>query len=279
VTTPLPAPASALWQHGPMHKNPMQDLINTDRRGLLRAAARLLGPGDAEDAVQDAYLRALEADGLTLDSTPAWLLTVVRHLAIDHWRRRQRMVQWTLEMAFDETRGRDTPSAEADAALAQEVDRVMQRLAARLTPMEGAALLLHEVFQVEHAEIAEATGRSAAANRQQLRRALQRMRHEGDVDTESDADHEHVLRAYLLSLRTRNPDILWSMLREPPIRASARRSTDAAAPCNVPALPGTVSTLVQLGGQLGLALSLDGVRLCVVPLGVHAKREPDEVVA
>jgi RNA polymerase sigma factor (sigma-70 family) len=280
VTPPCLRPASALWQHAPMPNDPfLPALIDTDRRGLLRAAARLIGPADAEDAVQDAYLRALEADGPALDSTQAWLLTVVRHLAIDHWRRRQWMARWTAEMALDEAHRRDAPSAETDAALAQDVAAAVQRIATRLTPIEGAALLLHEVFGAEHAEIARAVGRSEAANRQQLRRALQRLRQKDRPDAEADVGHEHVLRACLHALQMRDPDILWGMLREPPIRASAQLTSEVAASHALSAPPTTVCGLAQLGGQLGLVLSLDGVRLCVVPLGSRTACEHDEALA
>ncbi|MBN9372128.1 sigma-70 family RNA polymerase sigma factor [Hydrogenophaga sp.] len=256
-----------------MPKDPLLELLDTDRRSLLRAAARLLGPADAEDAVQDAYLRALEDAGLALDSTQAWLLTVVRHVAIDHWRRRRWMAQWMAEAQLNQRHERDAPSAEDDAALAQEVIQVLQGLAARLTPIDGAALLLHAVFGVEHAEIAWVAGRSVAANRQQLRRALQRLRQKDVPDAETHGGDEHVLRAYLQSLRLRDPDILWAMLREPPIRASVRLPPKVAAPCTASTRPTTVCGIMQLGGQLGLVLSLDGVRLCVVPLGVRTDRE------
>lgn len=274
---PGPLPEQALWHHAPMQKDQLPALLDADRRSLLRAASRLLGQADAEDAVQDAYLRALEADGVTLNTTQAWLLTVVRHLAIDRWRRRQWMAQWTAEMQRNETHERDAPSAEADAALAQEVATALQRLAARLTPIEGAALLLHEVFEAEHAEIAQAAGRSEVANRQQLRRALQRLRQSRHTDAEKDVGHEHVFRAYVHSLQMRDPNILWGMLREPPIRASALFATAMPAQHKASALPTTACSLMQLGGQLGLVLSLDGVRLCVVPLGVRAERGLDEV--
>ena len=58
-------------------------LTRADRRQLVRAATRLLGPADAEDAVQDAYVRALEGDLPELNVAQAWLLTVVRNLSID----------------------------------------------------------------------------------------------------------------------------------------------------------------------------------------------------
>ncbi|MBX3610502.1 MAG: sigma-70 family RNA polymerase sigma factor [Hydrogenophaga sp.] len=252
-------------------------LLDADRRSLLRAATRLVGSFEAEDVVQDAYVRALEADGLTLNTTQAWLRTVVRNLAIDRWRRREWMTQWTTQLAFDETHRWEAPSAEEDASLEQEAAQVVRRLARLLTPVEGAALLLHEVFDVEHAEIARGAGRSEAANRQQLKRALRRLRQKDDASPETDGGNEQVIRAYLHSLRTCDPGILWGMLREPPIRAFAGAPTRMAASGHATMPSTSIGGLVQMGGQLGLILSLDGVRLCVVPLGICARRELDDV--
>lgn len=80
---PVITVAIRLWQDFGMQDNQLLALLDTDRRRLVRAATRLLGPADAEDAVQDAYVRALEADALELNAAQAWLLTVVRNLAID----------------------------------------------------------------------------------------------------------------------------------------------------------------------------------------------------
>jgi RNA polymerase sigma-70 factor (ECF subfamily) len=255
-----------------MHDERKQALIDADHRRLVRAATRLLGPADAEDAVQDAYVRALEADPEALNAAQAWLLTVVRNLAIDRLRRRQWMQQW-LEA---ETNASDTasasPSAETDAALAEEAAQALRLLAAHLTPADGAAVLLHEVFEIEHAEIARAGGRSEAGSRQQLRRALSRLRQAGRLSAsrhrpEPDPGEEAVFRMFLQSLQLRDPHTLWALLRQPPISASAAMSavTVEAAPTS----PATACGVMQAGGQLGLVLTLDGVALCVLPLGVR----------
>ena len=256
-------------------------LLNSDRRHLVRAASRLLGTADAEDAVQDAYVRALESDALALNSTQAWLLTVVRNLAIDRLRRRQWMQQWLADMNADDAE-RASPSAEMDAALAQEAALALRLLAAQLAPEDGAALLLHEVFEVSHTEIAEASGKSEASSRQQLRRALSRLRQAGGApEAELDPMEEAVFRLYLQSLQLRNPQVLWAMLRQPPVTAISTNAFSVRAEL-VEALPfdglranGTHITcgVMQVGGQLGLVLTLDGVRLCVVPLGVRSERE------
>ncbi|OYT92955.1 MAG: RNA polymerase subunit sigma-24 [Burkholderiales bacterium PBB3] len=246
------------------------NLLESDRRHLVRAASRLLGPADAEDAVQDAYVRALEADALALNSTQAWLLTVVRNLAIDRLRRRNWMQHW-LDMTADDTE-QASPSAEIDAALAQEAALALQLLAAHLTPADGAAVLLHEVFEASHAEIAEASGKTEASSRQQLRRALLRLRQAGTrTDTELEPPEDTVFRLYLQSLQLRDPQTLWAMLRHPPI--SAALTSGRAEPFDKLRANGIGANVtcgvIQVGGQLGLVLTLDGVRLCVVPLGVR----------
>ncbi|WP_431052349.1 sigma factor [Roseateles sp. L2-2] len=274
-----------------MHDDRARPLLDADHRSLVRAAARLLGPADAEDAVQDAYVRALETTPTGLNAAQAWLLTVVRHLAIDRLRRRDWMRQWLEAMDGQPSVAASTspwttamaPSAEAVATLAEEVVLALRLMASHLTPMDGAALLLHEVFEVEHAEIARANDQSEAASRQRLRRALARLREAGragqsgiDVAA-SDASEDLVFRQYLECLRLRDPRALWAMLRQPPIRAMASRSPVSGTPAptsfHASAPGGASSGVVQVGGQLGLVLTLDGVTLCVLPLGVQDSRE------
>ncbi|ANH68002.1 sigma-70 family RNA polymerase sigma factor [Mitsuaria sp. 7] len=270
-----------------MHDDSAQTLMNADRRSLVRAATRLLGPSEAEDAVQDAYVRALETDPTGLNAAQAWMLTVVRHLAIDRLRRRAWMQQWVeatqaqdsgsasspASTALISSTASTAPSAETVATLAEEVAHALRLMAAHLTPMEGAALLLHEVFEVEHAEIAHANGQSEAASRQRLRRTLARLRQAGSgsagaaprhADVEPDAGEDAVFRQYLDSLRLRDPRSLWAMLRRPPISAMAPRSgtataTTVAASAPAPSSSVAASGVLQVGGQLGLVLTLDGV--------------------
>lgn len=283
------AACRSLWHHAPMQNDEhLMALVNASRSTLLRAAARQLGPAEAEDAVQDAYVRALEAQAPALNAAQAWLLTVVRNLAIDRLRRRQWMAQWLTEAtqtAHGAVAGSVAPSAEADAALAQQATLALRRLAACVTPMEGAAVLLHAVFDASHAELAQATGRTEAASRQQLRRALQRLRqaeaqarHGDERDEPSDGDPA-VLRLYLQSLQLRNPQALWALLRQPPVSAMATQRSVQPVPPRASRAPATVGGVVQVGGQLGLVLTLDGVTLCVLPLGPCAELAQDIVVA
>lgn len=268
-----------LWQDLPMHDDRLwAPLIGTDHRRLVRAATRLLGPADAEDAVQDAYIRALEADPRGLNAAQAWLLTVVRHLAIDRLRRREWLQQWQAQSSAADAPA-TAPSAEADAALADEVTRALSLLAASLSPTEGAAVLLHEVFEASHAEIAQASGRTEATSRQQVRRALQKLRQQRQAsgpkaghgaDLDLAPNEEMLFRWYLQALQLRDASALWAMLRQPPVSAVAcAGAATMHATAEASATPSTNWSVVQVGGQLGLVLTLDGIALCVVPLGVR----------
>lgn len=283
-----PAECAVLWQDLWMlddrHHLPLTD--PSYRRSLVRAAARLLGPAEAEDAVQDAYVRVLEADAATmrgLGAAQAWLHTVVRNLAIDRLRRQQWMQQWLADMGASDT-VRASLSAEEDVAMAQQAEGALRLLAARLAPADGAAVLLYEVFEACHAELAQAGGRTEAGSRQQLRRALLRLR-QAEADgtagplspPEPGEREEAAFRVYLQSLQLRDPQALWAMLGQPPVRAVVRAMSAWGGPASAHAATAATTScgIVQVGGQLGLVLTLDGVRLCVLPLGVPAECELD----
>lgn len=286
-----PAECAVLWQDLRMlddrHHLPLTD--PSYRRSLVRAAARLLGPAEAEDAVQDAYVRVLEANTATLyglDAAHAWLHTVVRNLAIDRLRRRQWMQQWLAEVAGRDsgTERASSPSAESEALLAQQATHALRVLAARLAPADGAAVLLYEVFEASHAELAQAGGKTEAGSRQQLRRALLRLRQADGGGTaeplappEPGEREEAAFRVYLQALQLRDPQALWAMLGQPPVCAVVRALSASGGPASAHATTAATTTcgIVQVGGQLGLVLTLDGVRLCVLPLGVRAESELD----
>lgn len=278
----LPQHGKMAGMHDDRHLLPLTD--HGARRRLVRAAARLLGPSEAEDAVQDALVRALESEaGLDdLNAAQAWLHTVVRHQAIDRLRRRQWMEQWVAQLnATSDARLASTPSSESDAAQAQQAERALRVLAARLAPADGAAVLLYEVFEASHAELAQAGGKTEAGSRQQLRRALLRLRQAGTDGALRGAKagerEDAAFRVYLQSLQLRDPQALWAMLGQPAVRAVAQAWAGAAPALRAHAQAAAATTcgIVQVGGQLGLVLTLDGVRLCVLPLGVRAVCEQD----
>lgn len=145
------------------------------RPALFGLAYRILGAvAEAEDAVQDCYLRWRRVDPATIESERAWLLTATSRLCIDRLRaakaRRETYVgPWLPEPLAT------GPDADETGALASTLSTAMLLLLERLGPAERAAFLLRDVFECDYAEIAVALGRNEAGCRQLVRRARARV--------------------------------------------------------------------------------------------------------
>ncbi|MBN8754537.1 MULTISPECIES: sigma-70 family RNA polymerase sigma factor [Variovorax] len=244
------------------------------RSRLVRAAARMLGgTADAEDVVQDTYLRALEAaDKPAPDSAQAWLTTVMQNLAVDRLRR-DRWMQWWLKDA--EGLSPQAPSAETEAAQAQEADHALRLLAERLSRTDAAAVLLREVFELSYSEIAKVSGKTEAGCRQQLHRALMRLRGReapSSGRTQDDPETEAALQLYRQSLLNRDANVLLAMLCQPATRAVVR-----SAAAGTTAAPNAVCQVTHVGGQLGLVLTLGNQFVCMLPLGTRYVHEDASV--
>jgi RNA polymerase sigma-70 factor (ECF subfamily) len=138
------------------------------RRHLLGLAYRMLGSlAEAEDAVQEAYLRWHAADRAKVENPRAFLSTTVTRLCLDQLKsarvqRESYVGPWLPEPVLD-TAALD---AETSSDYARDLSVALMLTLERLSPLERAAFLLHDVFDVEFAEIAQNLGRSEAACRQ-----------------------------------------------------------------------------------------------------------------
>lgn len=132
---------------------------------------------DAEDIVQDAYLRWHRAAAEEIRSPEAWLVTTVTRLSIDRLRQakveREAYVGPWLPEPLVTT---EAPPADAGADLASSLSVAFLVVLERLAPEERAAFLLHEVFESSYDEIAQTLGKSAVACRQLVSRARKRVR-------------------------------------------------------------------------------------------------------
>jgi RNA polymerase sigma-70 factor (ECF subfamily) len=152
---------------------------------LFSIAYRMLGSVmDAEDVVQDAFLRWQQADQTEVQVPQAWLTTVVTRLAINRLRsaRSQRETYvgpWLPEPLVT------VPDSSGQVELAESLSMAFLVLLERLTPVERAVFLLHEVFDLEYAEIATIVGKTEANCRQLVSRARKRI---GDGPTRFEAD-------------------------------------------------------------------------------------------
>ena len=163
------------------------DLFTTLRPRLFGIAYRMVGVrADAEDVLQDAWLRWSRQDVAALQSAEAWLVTVVTRLAIDRLRalkaEREAYVGWWLPEPLVELQGDNADSGgihhntpESAAELAGELSVAFLYVLERLGPEERAAFLLRQVFDYDYPEIAAHLGKTEAACRQLVHRARERV--------------------------------------------------------------------------------------------------------
>jgi RNA polymerase sigma-70 factor (ECF subfamily) len=152
---------------------PTLEAFDRHRQLLFSIAYRMLGSvADAEDVMQESYLRWRRASEREVRSPKAYLSTVVTRLCLDHLRsaraRRERYVgPWLPEPLVTEP----SPDASEAAALEDSLSMAFLVLLESLTPTERAVFLLREVFGYDYAEIADLVGKSEANCRQIARRA------------------------------------------------------------------------------------------------------------
>ncbi|WP_050476240.1 sigma-70 family RNA polymerase sigma factor [Herbaspirillum rhizosphaerae] len=152
-------------------------LFEASRRRLLSISYRMLGSlAEAEDVVQETWLRWRDADHRTLKTPVAWLTTVATRIAIDRLRHLQRQraaesVPWLPEPWLD----RHAPSAEDAVSMLSDLSYGVLLLLERLSADERAALLLHEVFDCQYEEIAATLDKTPVHCRQLVRRARERV--------------------------------------------------------------------------------------------------------
>ncbi|MGW0817360.1 RNA polymerase sigma-70 factor [Streptomyces viridiviolaceus] len=153
-----------------------QQVFHEYRRLLFSVAYRILGSAaDAEDAVQDAWIKWSSADRSQVADPKAYLMRIVSNLALEHLRstrhKRETYVgPWLPEPILTSS---DTADAVTDA---ESVSMAMLVVLETLSPLERAVFVLKEVFGFSHAEIAEAVDRSEAAVRQAAHRAREHVR-------------------------------------------------------------------------------------------------------
>lgn len=154
------------------------DIFNTHRRRLFGLAYRMLGTrDDAEEILQEAYIRLHKADLDTIDNPEAWLVTAVTRLSIDRLRKASVKRETYIGPWLPEPLVADrSDSPQADAEFASSLSMAFMVMLERLTPQERAVLLLHDVFDLEYADIAGVMDKKEPAVRQMLHRARDRVR-------------------------------------------------------------------------------------------------------
>ena len=190
------------------------ETFTAHRERLFGIAYRMLGSvHDAEDLLQEAYIRWERAGGDAVENPRAFLCTMVTRMSIDALRsaRRQResyVGDWLPEPLAAEALPSET------AALADSLSTAFLLLLERLSPPERAALLLREVFGYAYPEVAEVLGKTEANCRQLVRRARARARVPHGRFTPDPAEHAQLLANFMAATRGGDPDVLLAFLAE-----------------------------------------------------------------
>lgn len=166
-------------------------------RARLRAIAyRMLGSlSDAEDAVQEAWLRASTASADGVANLDGWFTTIVARVCLDMLRSRKSRRE---EPTADVDGSIAEPGPEQEAVLADSVGLALLVVLDRLTPAERVAFVLHDTFGLPFSEIADITGRSEDAARQLASRARRRVRGPQSAGS-GDGPHQDLARQHAVA--------------------------------------------------------------------------------
>jgi RNA polymerase sigma-70 factor, ECF subfamily len=192
-----------------MRPDPGTEIFETQRPRLLRLAYRMLGTHpDAEDVVQEAWLRWQQSDQDKVNEPAAWLTRIVSRLCLDQMksarvRRETYPGTWLPEPWVE---------PEDDALRADNITLTLMVALERLSPLERAAFLLHDVFGQSMDEVAVTLGRSPAATRQLARRARAHVKHDRPRNTLPRARAERLTQAFFDACQNGNAAVLGALL-------------------------------------------------------------------
>jgi RNA polymerase sigma-70 factor (ECF subfamily) len=190
------------------------DPLAPHRGRLLGLAYRMLGSrSDAEDVVQDAYIRFAGAQDV--HNPEAFLVTVVTRLCLDRLKsaKAQREIYvgpWLPEPVFDA----EGLSADSPTELADDLSFALLLALDRLSPFERAAFLLHDVFDTPFPEIAAMLDRTEASCRQLASRARRAVRDNRPAPAQAPDNHARLLQAFGEAVASGNVARLAALLRE-----------------------------------------------------------------
>jgi RNA polymerase sigma factor (sigma-70 family) len=253
------------------------------RRRLQAVAYRMLGSlTEADDAVQEAWLRLSRADASGVDNLGAWLTTIVARVSLNMLRARHSRPEEPLgphlpEPVIDPAEG---TSPEHEALLADAVGLALLVVLEALSPSERLAYVLHDMFDVPFDEIAPIVERSPQAARQLASRARRRVRSAAPPPDGDLAAQRAAVDAFLAASRNGDfdalisvlhPDVVYRADRGPGLASEERRgASDVAGQAMAFSQAGLLITPVLINGAPGIVSSRDGQPFSLLAFTVTA---------
>lgn len=262
----------AMRDHDPVDGDAAPGLSLAERfeqhRPYLQAVGiRLLGSReDAEDAVQEAWLRLSRAGEDGISDIRAWLTTVTSRIALDMLRHRRLRRDAQFAMSLDDLRGADPPddagTPEQDALLAESVAIALRVVLEQLTPAERVAFVLHDLFDIPFASIASLLERSTDAAKMLASRARRRLRGIADPTEATNTLDRSVVDAFFAAAKAGDTAAVLELLA-PDLKASHSFAHGDAVTANREEFAGRATFGAQLGGSL-CPITVDGAPGAIV---------------
>jgi RNA polymerase sigma factor (sigma-70 family) len=213
-----------------MNELELAERFDRQRPQLRAVAYRILGSlTEADDAVQEAWLRLWRTDAEQIDSLAPWLTTVVARICLNMLRSRRTRSEQPLDSFLPEPIV-DNPAADTDpeheALLADSVGIALQVVLGTLSPPERLAFVLHDMFAVPFAEIAAMVDRSPEATRQLASRARRRVRDSAPPPDPDLTRQRAVVDAYFAAAREGDLEALVAVLDPDVVLRAHRRDGD-----------------------------------------------------
>ena len=213
----------------------LADRFDEHRGHLVAVAYRMLGSlAEAEDAVQETWLRLSRSDASAIENLAGWLTTVVSRVCLNVLRSRVRRGETQLDAQSPETADNRASrlDPQEEAVLADGVGLAMLVVLDTLNPAERLAFVLHDMFAVPFEEIGAAIGRSPAAARQLASRARRRVRGTPAVPIRDLERQREVVEAFLAASRHGDFDALVAVL-DPEVELRADKTAIAQGTAGV----------------------------------------------
>lgn len=236
-----------------------------NREQLRRVAYRILGSlSEADDAVQEAWLRLNRAEAAEIDNLTGWLITVVARLSLDRLRSRRETVPAS-EREGGHGLGADP---EAEMMMADSVGLALLVVLDTLTPDERLAFVLHDLFDRPFDEVARIVGRSPGATRQLASRARRRVTGADLAVSHERPRQRAIVDAFLAATRSGNMQALLEVLDPDVVLRTDAFVTPSGKPIEVRGATKLAKVAAKGGARAAQVALIDGeVGVVVAPRG------------
>lgn len=252
-------------------------LFEAERGYLQSLATKMLGNRtDADDAVQEAWLRLARTDAAGIENLPGWLTTVTGRICLDMLRGRTARREDPLEIRFELPEPPDTgPAPESEALLAESVALALHVVLDGLNPAERVAFVLHDLFGVPFDTVSEVLDRTPEATRMLASRARRRVRVDENTESDRGAGRE-VVEAFFAAARSGRLEDLLAILAPDVVlhteRLVVRGAARVAGNAIMFANPEAALHPALINGTPGVVVTVDGRPLSIMAFTVRGGR-------